>query len=200
MDKDTWIAENLIPKNVEQDRKPRLNVKSVDVFTATRKTKFTICVLGSWAIYMPPYNIARLSSLTREAGYATTVYDFNVESHYALKQANPDLADAWNGANYFWWQDPEYYKRIHPTYEPILKEYLEILVATDTDIFGFSTYYTNILPTKWIVTELRKRRPDATIVLGGPECHEEYFRLPNDVDYYFIGESEQNILDFLNNW
>ena len=200
MDKDTWIAENLIPKNVEQDRKPRLNVKSVDVFAATRKTKFTICVLGSWAIYMPPYNIARLSSLTREAGYATTVYDFNVESHYALKQANPDLADAWNGANYFWWQDPEYYKRIHPTYEPILKEYLEILVATDTDIYGFSTYYTNILPTKWMVTELRKRRPDATIVLGGPECHEEYFKLPNNVDYYFIGESEQNILDFLNNW
>ena len=92
MDKDTWIAENLIPKNVV--RKPRLNVKSVNVFNATRKTKFTLCVLGSWAIYMPPYNLARLSSLVREAGYLTKVYDFNVESHYALKEKNPELHDA----------------------------------------------------------------------------------------------------------
>ena len=45
MDKDTWIAEHLIPKNTDIDkiRKPRRNVKSVDVNTYTRKTKFTIC-------------------------------------------------------------------------------------------------------------------------------------------------------------
>ena len=202
MDKDTWIAEHLIPKNTDIDkiRKPRRNVKSVDVNTYTRKTKFTICVLGSWAIYMPPYNIARLSSLTREAGYQTSVYDFNVDSHYALKDANPDLADAWNGANYWWWQNPEYYTRIHPTYEPILKEYLETLLATDLDILGFSTYYTNVLPTRWMIKEIRKRRPDITIVMGGPECHEHYYKKPDGVDYYFIGESEQNILDFLENW
>ena len=68
LDKDTWIAQNLIPKNTEASniRRPRLNVKSVDFSKATRKTKFTLCVLGSWAIYMPPYNLARLSSLIRK--------------------------------------------------------------------------------------------------------------------------------------
>ena len=202
MDKDTWIAENLIPKNTEinTSRRPRLNVKSVGVNIGFRKTKFTLCVLGSWAIYMPPYNLARLVGLMREAGYSTTVYDFNVESHYALKEANSNLDDAWNGANYWWWQGDEYYKRIHPTYEPILKEYLEILLADEPEIIGFSTYYTNLLPTKWMITEIKKRRPDITIVMGGPECHENYYRKPKDVDYYFIGESEQNILDFLENW
>ena len=98
MDKDTWIAENVFPKNTQpNERKLRQNVKSVDVAVATRKTKITFCILGSWAIYMPPYNLSRLSALTREAGYYTRVFDFNVESHYALKSANPDLADAWNG-------------------------------------------------------------------------------------------------------
>ena len=202
MDKDTWIAQNLIPKNEEAGivRKPRFNVKSVNVDTYIRKTKFTICVLGSWAIYMPPYNIARLSSLMREAGYHTNVYDFNVESHYALKEVNPELDDAWNGANYWWWQGDEYYKRVHPSYEPILKEYLEILLADDPDIIGFSTYYTNLLPTTWMINEVRKRKPNITIVMGGPECHEGYFKKPPNVDYYFVGESEQNILDFLENW
>lgn len=202
MDKDTWIAENLIPKNTEINttRRPRLNVKSVGVNTGYRKTKFTLCVLGSWAIYMPPYNLARLVGLMREAGYTTTVYDFNVDSHYALKEANSDLDDAWNGANYWWWQGDEYFKRIHPTYEPILKEYLEVLLADNPDIIGFSTYYTNLIPTKWMITEIKKRRPDITIVMGGPECHENYYKKPAGVDYYFIGESEQNILDFLENW
>jgi hypothetical protein len=201
LDKDTWIAQNLIPKNTEiAVRRPRSNVKSVDVFKATRKTSFTLCILGSWAIYMPPYNVARLSSLTREAGYLTRVYDFNVESHYALKEANPDLEDAWNGANYWWWQNPEYYTRIHPTYEPILKEYLEILLADNPTILGFSCYYTNILATEWMIAQVKMRRPDITIVLGGPECHEKYFKKPKEVGYYFVGESEQNILDFLDNW
>ena len=149
---------------------------------------------------MPPYNIARLSSLIREAGYLTKVYDFNVESYHALIQANPDLEDAWNGANYWWWQSHEYFKRIHPTYEPILKEYLEVLLSDNPDIIGFSCYYTNIMATRWMVKEIKKVRPDITIILGGPECHEAYFKMPSEVDYYFIGESEQNILDFLGNW
>lgn len=203
LDKDTWIAQNLIPKNdapQSAHRKLRAGVTSVGVNVGHRKTKMTLCVLGSWAIYMPPYNLARLTSLMREAGYPTIVYDFNVESHYLLKEANPALDDAWNGANYWWWQGDEYYKRIHPTYEPILKEYLEILLADNPDIIGFSTYYTNLLPTKWMINEIRKRRPDITIVMGGPECHENYYKKPQHVDYYFIGESEQNILDFLENW
>lgn len=201
MDKDTWLAEHVFPKIAEpNDRKRRLNVKPVDVISATRKTTLTLCVLGSWAIYMPPYNLARLSALTRESGYQTTVFDFNVESHYALKEANPDLADAWNGANYWWWQEPEYSTRIHPTYEPILKTYLNKLLEANSDIIGFSTYYTNLHATEWMIREIRKARPDVTILMGGPQCHERNFKMLPEADYYFIGESEQNVLDFLNNW
>lgn len=201
MDKDTWLAENVFPKDAApNERKLRLNVKSVEVFTASRKTSLTLCVLGSWAIYMPPYNLARLSSLTREAGYHTRVFDFNVESHYALKEANPDLADAWNGANYWWWQEPEYSTRIHPTYEPILRTYMEKILEEETDIIGFSTYYTNLHATEWMIKEIRKVRPNVTILMGGPQCHERNFEMLSEADYYFIGESEQNVLDFLNNW
>ena len=201
MDKDTWIAENVFPKNTQpNERKLRQNVKSVEVAVATRKTKITFCILGSWAIYMPPYNLSRLSALTREAWYYTRVFDFNVESHYALKDANPDLADAWNGANYYWWQEPEYSTRIFPTYEPILKNYLEKILEEDTDIIGFSTYYTNFHATEWMIDEIKKRKPNVTIIMGGPECHQQNFVKPKNADYYFIGESEQHILDFLNNW
>ena len=52
---------------------------------------------------------------------------------------------------------------------------------------------------RWMVDEIRKRRPDITIIFGGPECNERNynFKKSEGVDYYFIGESEQTILDFL---
>lgn len=199
-DRDIWFVDNILPKN-EKPRKQRRNVKSVDVSSAFRKTKLAVCVLGCWAIFMPPYNIARLVALTRRAGYHTHSYDFNVDSYYVLKEANPKLSEAWNSSNYWWWQiEKEYLNRIHPTYEKILSKYVDTLLSTNPDIIGISTYYTNIHPTNWVVRELKRRRPDVTIVLGGPECNEKLYVPINEVDYYFIGESEQNILDFLENW
>lgn len=203
MDKDTFIAQTIFPKNLEagNNRKLRLNVKSVDIQKqSNRKTRLTLCILGSWAIYMPPYNLARLSALARETGYYTRVFDFNVESHYDLRDAKIELSDAWNGANYWWWQNPEYFKRIHPTYQPILLKYIDEILEEESDIIGFSVYYTNILPTIYVINEIKKRNPNVTIILGGPQCHEGDFKKPQNVDYYFIGESEQNFMDFLNNW
>ena len=202
-DKDTWIAENIFPKNTElnSNRKPRLNVESVDVSYATRSTKLTFCVLGSWAIYMPPYNLARLSSLTRESGYLTRVYDFNIQSYYDLKESNPELKDAWLGANYWMWSESkEYFSKIHPYYKTILQKYLDLILSQDPDIIGFCTYYTNYYPTIWMIDKIKKIKPDITIILGGPECHDKNFKKPGSADYYFIGESERNLLEFLNNW
>jgi hypothetical protein len=199
MDKDTWVIENLVPKN-EAPRRLRKNVTVVDVFKATRKIKFTLCVMGYWAIFMPPYNIARLSALTREAGYHTRIFDFNIDTYYDLMEADPEMEGAYKPANYWWWQDQHYYKVVHPTYEPILRKYIDKILEEDVDILGFSLYYTNLLATKWVITEIKKRKPDITIIVGGPECTEGHFTLPEGVDYYFVGESEQNILDFLGNW
>ena len=54
IDKDTFIAQNLFPKNEEamNIRKPRMNVKSVDLASATRKTKITFCLLLSDIIFL----------------------------------------------------------------------------------------------------------------------------------------------------
>lgn len=201
-DKDSWVAENIIPKNpnFNQTRKPRANVLSVDSTYASRKTKITLCVLGSWAIYMPPYNLARLSALTREAGYLTRVYDFNIQSYHDMHLINPQLAeDAWNSANFKMW-GLNYEEKLHSTYEPLLNTYIERLLSDSPDIIGFSVYYTNILPTLWVAEKIKKIRPDITILLGGPECHHPEFSLPKNCDYFFVGESEKNLLDFLDSW
>ena len=199
MDKDTWIAEKIFPKSTNTVRKPKNNVRAISVETSIRKTKITLCVMGCWAIYFPPYNLARLGSLTRAAGYKTRVYDFNIESYYDLREANPELVNAWNNANYYWWQN-DYPTQVHPTYEPFLNSYIDTLLADEPDIIGFTTYYTNIQPTHWVINEIKRRRPGITILVGGSEASERYYKKPSQVDYCFVGESEQNFLEFLNNW
>ena len=75
--------------------------------------------------------------------------------------------------------------------------YIDTLLNDEPDIIGFSMYWSNLEASQWVFKELKKRRPDITIIMGGPECHENYYKKPDEVDYYFIGESEQNIFDFL---
>jgi radical SAM superfamily enzyme YgiQ (UPF0313 family) len=200
-DKDMWIAKNILPKNNNVlERKPRTNVKSVDISYATRKTKLTLCVLPSWAVFMPPYNMARLCGLTREAGYLTKVYDFNVDAYHELIEKNDDLLNAWDSGYWYFWRSPEYFELIHPTLEPILHRYIDTLLNDEPDIIGFSMYWSNLEASQWVFKELKRRRPDITIVIGGPLCAEQPFNPPKMIDYYFVGESEHNLLEFLNNW
>lgn len=202
IDKDAWMAENILPKNQNLNvTKLRQFVKPIPIKTENRKTKLTFCVLGSWAVYMPPYNLAKLTSLLRESGYTTTIFDFNVESYHELRTLNKDLETAWDPGNFWWWsQEKEYYSRIHPTYEPILKDYIDLIFESDPDIIGFSLYYTNLFATYYMIEQIRKIKPSVTIILGGPQCHTNDFNCRDNVDYYFVGESEKNLLDFLENW
>jgi len=194
-DKHVWLAETVLPK---QNYKPRRqNLSAITYHNVTRKTKLVLCILGCWGVYFPPYNLARLSALTRDAGYYTKVFDLNIESYYDLKPSGLDAA--WDANNHYWWFNGEYQKRIHPTLEPILRQYLEKILLENPDVIGFSVYDTNREPTEWLATELKKVRPDLKIICGGPQCHmPDYIPCPS-VDHWVAGEGEQVLIDYLQN-
>lgn len=74
------------------------------------------------------------------------------------------------------------------------------LYQRKADVIGFSCYIWNIEETIQVISMLRKVRPDARIVLGGPEVSydTEYWmeRLP-DVNFIVIGEGEETLLHLL---
>ena len=199
MNNDMVVLQNLAPKIVNKPARNFIEPVTVE-YSATRKTKITFALFGSWSIQMPPYGLARLVALTRASGYNTQVYDFNVQSYYDLKAEDPELAGAYEVANYWWWEEPYYSQKIFPVYQHLLQEYVDKILEGEPDIVGLSVYYTNILSTTWVVNEIKRRSPKTTIIFGGPQCNEGHFEKPDNVDYYFMGESEQTILDFLNNW
>lgn len=201
MNNDSWVVENLIPK--QKSTPVRNFVESVDISYRTRKTKLTLCIMGSWSVQMPPYGLARLSALTKSSGYLTKVYDFNVHTYHFLKYEDPELEHSYDPTNCWWWENKDVYnEKIFPAHKILLKEYVDILLADNPDIIGFSLYFSNRYSSLWAMKEIKRRAPHITIIVGGPDCNEHYFTHKEDspFDYYFVGESEKNILAFLEDW
>ncbi|MFO1063239.1 MAG: radical SAM protein [Pirellulales bacterium] len=73
------------------------------------------------------------------------------------------------------------------------------ILSRDPWMVGFSCYLWNIDRTLWIAAELKRQRPDLTIVLGGPEITADNAWVFESglVDYAVVGEGEQTFAALL---
>ena len=77
---------------------------------------------------------------------------------------------------------------------------LKQLYNSGADIYGFSCYIWNISLMRSICSSLKKAKPDAVIILGGPEVSYDSASLLRDnpfIDYVVVGEGEETLLDLL---
>jgi len=191
-DKHLIFAENMKAAAPEKIQK---NLTALSTENITRKTSLVMLMLPCWGIFFPPYNIARLSAVTRNAGYKTTVFDLNVESNHYLK--NKVDENYWDPTKHWKWES-NYFDEIHPFLLPLLNDYLDRIEKLNPTIVGFSVYFTNREPSHWFANELKKRLPHIKTIIGGPICQDKWYSPPDHIDHYFGGEGEQVILDFLN--
>jgi radical SAM superfamily enzyme YgiQ (UPF0313 family) len=66
-------------------------------------------------------------------------------------------------------------------------------------LVGFTCYLWNIERTLWVARELKRRRPEVRVVLGGPEITADnaWVLDGDDYDFAVIGEGEQTFADLL---
>ena len=191
-DKHLLFAESMRAAAPEKIQK---NLTALDITNVTRQTTICLVMMPCWGIYFPPYNLARLSSVIRHAGYKTTVIDLNVESYHYLKKKGCN--DYWHPTRYYNWYEDYYFKDIHPNLEPLLNDYIEKIITLNADIVGFSLYWTNCPVTYWIVKQLKDRGIKSKLIAGGPLTMESWYDAPEMFDYWVKGEAEQTVLDFL---
>lgn len=189
-DKHVYLANKVLPS--KKAFKPKKNVNPVVYDVEPRKTKLTMCIMPSWGVFFPPYNLARLTALTRSAGYETAVFDFNVEGYHDM-----GVPDAWDSNHWFWWHPGEWETRVLPGYKKVLDGWIKKILDTNPDVLGFSVYDTNYMCTHMITKEIKKMKPNLTIIYGGPQCHTPEYIPPDFVDHYVRGEGEQVLIDFL---
>lgn len=177
------------------------NVTNVDISYATRKTKVLFILMPEWAPEFPPFNLARLTAVAKKAGYQTNALDLNIKSYRFLKNThpnNPNL-DFWEGTREWKWLSNNYYTEIHPYLETFFQQHLQNIVKQAPDVVGFTVYYCNQEPVRWMIRQLRKALPNVKIIAGGSNAHNEFNTMINDsiYDYVCSGEGEKILLEIL---
>lgn len=187
---------------VSQYAKPHVqkNLTPVYVDYKTRKTTLALVLCPEWAPQFPPFNLARLSGVAKSAGYETHIMDLNVRAYNAYMTDwlpnNKIPFRLWDPSASWHWMEA-YMSDIHPVLEPILNQAIDELIAMAPDVIGFSIYYINEAPTKWMAQELKRRMPNVKIVVGGSNVHKSWFHPEEYYDYVVNGEGEQALLRVL---
>ena len=174
------------------------NLTPVEVKAATRKTKLLLMLLPEWAHRFPPYNLARLGSVTKAAGYETHIWDINAEARGSYLQGWPGIDyDPWDGMRDWHWIAPQYFSDLHQHMLPLLETALERIDQLRPDVIGFTIYYCNLAPTRWLSSEIKRRWPQIKIVVGGSSTHYSYYQPEPEYDYVVNGEGETLLLGLL---
>lgn len=175
------------------DRKPiQKNLLPVTIqHKVTRKTRVALALLPEWGPHIAPYNLARITSLSRAAGFDTRCYDINIDCFSKCDHAYWDNYKDWK------WTHQDYYTEIHPQIEPILNSYIEKIVAFDPHVVGFSIFTTSNKATTWMIQEIRKRLPHVIILAGGPSATQGKIENTDIIDHVVVGEGEVIFLDLM---
>lgn len=185
------------------------NVTEVEIAPATKNLKVLFLLMPEWSASFPPFNIARLSAVSRRAGYETKAIDLNVESFQYINVENEGKLlpfDPWNGARDWHWLNENYYQDLHPILEPVFTRYIDEIIEYKPDLIAFTMYYCNAMPSMWMAEKLKDLLPDATIAAGGPYLQTDAYRIKGtkykDTDkqlfnYGVIGEGEILFLKIL---
>jgi radical SAM superfamily enzyme YgiQ (UPF0313 family) len=176
---------------------PRKTLTSVNIDYATRKSSIVFVLIPEWATTFPPYNLARLSAITKHAGYKTQVFDINQIAFTQHKSWNLNF-DPWHPAHMPKWFSEDYYNYIHSHIENLLLEYVAKIVEINPTAVGFTLYDCNKEPVSWFITELKKRLPNIITIAGGGICNKSELTISDQFDYIAAGEGEQLILDIMN--
>ena len=98
------------------------NMTTVDVQFATREETLYLVMCPEWAPEFPPFNLARLAGITREAGYKTTIMDLNVKAYnlYQTEWKHTMPFRLWDPSASWHWLGDTYFNDIHPLLEPLL--------------------------------------------------------------------------------
>lgn len=191
------LGEPIVKDNAVEFRNPYVE------WAPTDKYKVAMVIAPSWGVLFPPYNIAKLTGLLRQEGYSVKAYDANVECYHHLIETTGE--DYWRSERFFYWVFKDNFKNhLLDKISPILDKVVDDILASDVKVVGFSVYNTNFYATLYMVSKIRSASRNICIIAGGPETitGEHHFTKGegrNAFNYIFVGESEENLLDLLNN-
>jgi hypothetical protein len=196
-ERERLIMDALRPYSKDRKQTNLTEIKFEQTTEVTKNTSIVFVILPEWAYNFPPYNVARLAAVTKNAGYETHAFDLNAKARSDHHNWEGLDFNPWDGMRDWKWLGDHYHTELHRYVEPFLTEYVNKILEINPTVVGFCLYYCNEEPTKWMIAELKRLRPEIKIMVGGPQCHGSHWTPWSDIDYTITGEGEQLILTML---
>jgi radical SAM superfamily enzyme YgiQ (UPF0313 family) len=125
----------------------------------------------------PPGPLPVVGNVPLAAGYLKSFADARgLNEHFDIQILDPDLANALCD-----------------------RGLVDEILGRDPVVVGFTCYLWNVERSLWIADNLKQRRPEMTIVLGGPEITEDnaWVFAAAPIDWAIIGEGEAAYAELL---
>lgn len=152
-----------------------------------------------WGINTPPLATAMLSSYVRSYGFKVLPVDLNIE--FFLKRSS-SFHDVWEMEQSLWfWQTQDSVRVFLDEYKIMVDEFIEMVLATGTQVVGFTIYDSSQQISLELARMLKQRKPDLWIIVGGPHVS-RFLAGPAiaanpAIDAVCQGEGEETLVDIL---
>lgn len=195
MDRDHLMLERLLSLAKKTDIKDPYQKN----YNITKKTDMWLVMLPQWSQYLPPFNLARLSSILLEDGFYTRCLDLNIKAWNLVKDKFDEIGyDPWYGTQSYKWKEDVYFKELHSYFEDLFNAAIETIVEANPKVIGFTMYWTNEVPVIWMKNKLKERLPNTIFIVGGPSSQTSIDIMKREFDISVVGEAEKIIAEILN--
>jgi len=159
--------------------------------------KIALIQAPGWGRDCPPYTMALLSAIAREAGHKTYCFDIN----NSLYCSGPDkYRSCWDDKDlYNFWSSAALINQFLEDNKLMLNYQIDQILKTGSRIVGFTVHFSSSIVSLAIARRIKLADPSRIIVFGGPDCSKtlrgkEYIK-EDCVDVVGTGEGDYLLLE-----
>lgn len=149
-----------------------------------------------WGLDTPPLGLAYLSAALAESGREAFVFDGCQDIYRACDR---ERRRHFEFAAKDLWNDEAAFAGIYAELADQFRAYLKEIMACRPDLIGFSVNQNNRLCAGAMARELRRMRPELTLVAGGAGVYSEFerrtFKDDCPFDLFVVGEGEEPLVE-----
>tara|TARA_B100000674_G_scaffold498509_1_gene537316 strand:+ start:2226 stop:3572 length:1347 start_codon:yes stop_codon:yes gene_type:complete len=151
-------------------------------------------------VELPPINLALLKAAVVRSGFECEAWDLNVQSY---QQSPKDSLHYWDKHSLTTWVNLDSFdNEILPYIHDFLISKASEVFQRQVPLVGMTIVDTTVHSSNFLARQIKKLNSDICIIAGGPamsfkECR---IRLSQDFDYYLVGEGEEAIVEFLDEY
>ncbi|MDD4909394.1 MAG: radical SAM protein [Candidatus Omnitrophica bacterium] len=159
--------------------------------------KIALIQCPAWGRDCPPYTMALLSALYKNAGHEVFCFDLNNALYIS---GSEDYRKWWDDKDFYsFWNNPDLVDKFLRDNSRMVDFTVDKILASDAKLIGFTTHFSSYLASIAVAEMIKQRDRSRFIVFGGPEAAREFrgreLIAKAAVDAVAIGEGDETALE-----